>query len=130
MRATPILLVAFILLAATPAFAQYDAVYPSEHYDVRVTTVAKGFDHPWGLAFLPDGAMLVTERDPGTIRLVEADGTVQPPLAGTPVVFAVGQGGMLDIAIDPDYATNKLIYFSYAEPGPGRWRYGGGAWRP
>ncbi len=119
MRATPILLVAFILLAATPAFAQYDAVYPSEHYDVRVTTVAKGFDHPWGLAFLPDGAMLVTERDPGTIRLVEADGTVQPPLAGTPVVFAVGQGGMLDIAIDPDYATNKLIYFSYAEPGPG-----------
>jgi glucose/arabinose dehydrogenase len=83
-------------------------------YDVRVETVASGLEHPWSLVFLPDGAMLVTER-PGAIRLVTADGRVSDPLAGTPPVAAVNQGGMLDIALDPDFEANGLVYMAYAE---------------
>lgn len=115
MRQTLSILI-ILLLAATPAAAQ---TFKTEHYDVKLSVVADGLDHPWGMAFLPDGAILVTERDPGTIRIVGADGTVQPPLAGTPEAYTSGQGGMLDVAIDPDFAINNLIYFSYAEPGDG-----------
>ncbi len=86
--------------------------------DIRVETVAAGLDHPWGLAFLPDGRMLVTER-PGRLRIVTADGEIGAPVAGGPVVFAQGQGGLLDVALDPDFAGNRLVYLSYAEPGPG-----------
>lgn len=81
-------------------------------------TVAGGLEHPWGLAFLPDGGMLVTER-PGRLRLVSPDGKVSAPLAGVPEVFAQGQGGLLDVALDPDFANNRLVYLSYAEPGAG-----------
>jgi glucose/arabinose dehydrogenase len=75
-------------------------------------------DTPWALAFLPDGAVLVTERD-GPIRVVEANGTIGEPLAGTPEVYDSGQGGMLDVAVDPNFAETSLIYFSYSEPGDG-----------
>ncbi|MDP6343330.1 MAG: PQQ-dependent sugar dehydrogenase [Alphaproteobacteria bacterium] len=92
--------------------------YPSEHYELRVVTVARGLEYPWGLAFLPDGSMLVTER-PGRLRLVGADGELSPPLAGVPTVRASGQGGLLDVALDPDFGTNETIYLSYAEPGNG-----------
>ncbi|WNK00769.1 PQQ-dependent sugar dehydrogenase [Thalassospiraceae bacterium LMO-JJ14] len=109
-------LIGILLLAAQPAAAQ---TFKTEHYDVKLSVVADGLDHPWGMAFLPDGAILVTERDPGTIRIVEPDGKVRQPLANTPRAFTSGQGGMLDVAIDPDYSENKLIYFSYAEPGEG-----------
>jgi len=85
---------------------------------IRVTTVARGLEHPWGLEFLPDGRMLVTER-PGRLRIVDAAGTISPPLAGVPAVFAVGQGGLLDVAISPDFATDRLVYLSFAEPGDG-----------
>lgn len=111
-----------ILLAFCTLFAINQAnaqTFTSEHYDLKLSVIADGLDHPWGLAFLPDGAMLVTERDPGTIRIVAKDGTVQPPFAGTPMVYTEGQGGMLDVAIDPDFKNNNLIYFSYAEPGDG-----------
>jgi glucose/arabinose dehydrogenase len=80
-----------------------------------VVTVAGGLNHPWGLAFLPDGRMLVTER-PGRLRIVSADGALSVPLTGLPAVEARGQGGLLDIALDPGFATNGLIYWSYAEP--------------
>ena len=89
--------------------------------EIIVETVASGLEHPWGLAFLPDGAMLVTER-PGNIRLIAPDGTVSNPLAGTPDVAARGQGGLLDIALDPAFAQNRTLYITYAEP-----RRGGGA---
>ncbi|WP_019400391.1 MULTISPECIES: PQQ-dependent sugar dehydrogenase [unclassified Chelatococcus] len=89
--------------------------------EIVVETVASGLAHPWGLAFLPDGAMLVTER-PGNIRRISADGTVSNPLAGTPDVAARGQGGLLDIALDPGFASNRTLYLTYAEP-----RRGGGA---
>jgi glucose/arabinose dehydrogenase len=85
---------------------------------VRVEIVARGLDHPWALEFLPDGRMLVTER-PGRLRIVGASGRISPPLAGVPKVQASGQGGLLDVALDPDFGANRLIYLSYAEPGEG-----------
>jgi glucose/arabinose dehydrogenase len=85
---------------------------------VRVTTIAEGLEHPWGLAFLPDGRMLVTER-PGRLRVVTRDGKVSAPVKGVPSVFAVGQGGLLDVALDPAFDANRLVYLSYAEPGEG-----------
>jgi glucose/arabinose dehydrogenase len=86
---------------------------------VRVETVARGLEHPWALAFLPDGRMLVTER-PGWVRIVEPDGRLSEPLAGVPRVQARGQGGLLDIALDPRFVDNGLVYLAYAEPGEGR----------
>jgi glucose/arabinose dehydrogenase len=80
--------------------------------------VASGLEHPWSLAFLPDGRILVTER-PGRLRLVTGDGKVSEPIAGVPAVYAVGQGGLLDVVLDPDFAENSTIYLSYAEPGDG-----------
>jgi glucose/arabinose dehydrogenase len=79
-----------------------------------VETVVGGLAHPWGLAFLPDGSMLVTER-PGRLRVVSG-GVLSPPVAGVPAVQAAGQGGLLDVALDPNFATNRLVYLSYAEP--------------
>ncbi|BCL75243.1 hypothetical protein JHS3_09790 [Jeongeupia sp. HS-3] len=78
------------------------------------TTVARGLDHPWGLAFLPDGRMLVTER-PGRLRIVSAAGELSAPVAGVPGVYASGQGGLLDVVLDPKFADNRLVYLSYAE---------------
>jgi aldose sugar dehydrogenase len=87
--------------------------------DVRTAVVARGLVNPWGLAFLPDGRMLVTER-PGRMRIVDADGRPGKPLAGLPPVDSGGQGGLLDVVLDPDFARNHLVYWSYAEPGEGR----------
>jgi aldose sugar dehydrogenase len=85
----------------------------------EVVTVASGLEHPWSLAFMPDGRMLVTER-PGRLRLVSADGrTVSPPIAGLPAVVAEGQGGLFDVALAPDFSTSRRVYLSYAEPGTG-----------
>jgi aldose sugar dehydrogenase len=85
---------------------------------VRGETVARGLSNPWGLEFLPDGRILVTER-PGRLRIVERDGRVGAPLAGVPAVQASSQGGLLDVALDPQFASNRLVYLSYAEPGAG-----------
>jgi glucose/arabinose dehydrogenase len=84
---------------------------------VRAETVARGLEHPWGLAFLPDGRMLVTER-PGRLRSVDREGRVSDAIGGVPAVVARGQGGLLDVAIDSRFAENRLVYLSYAEPGP------------
>ncbi|HZI79389.1 MAG TPA: PQQ-dependent sugar dehydrogenase [Vicinamibacterales bacterium] len=84
-----------------------------------VVTVTEGLVNPWGLAFLPNGKMLVTER-PGRLRVVSADGKqTSEPVAGLPAVDARGQGGLLDVSLDPAFATNQLIYWSYAEPRDG-----------
>jgi aldose sugar dehydrogenase len=85
---------------------------------VRVETIARGLEHPWALEFLPDGRLLVTER-PGRVRIVEWDGRLSAPLADVPRVQARGQGGLLDVALDPRFADNRLVYLSYAEPGEG-----------
>ena len=80
--------------------------------------MASGLEHPWGLAFLPDGRILVTER-PGRLRVVERDGRLSQPLTGVPQVAAQGQGGLLDVAIDPQFNENRLVYLSFSEPGDG-----------
>jgi glucose/arabinose dehydrogenase len=82
---------------------------------VKVETFAKGLVHPWGLAFLPDGRLLVTER-PGRLRLISKQGELAPAISGVPDVYASGQGGLLDVALAPDFANSQLIYLSYAEP--------------
>ena len=84
----------------------------------KVTDVARGLERPWGMAFLPDGRLLVTER-PGRLRIVGRDGSVSAPLTGVPRVYARGQGGLLDVALDPKFNENRIIYLSYAEPGEG-----------
>ena len=96
-------------------------VFHSSAGDLVVQTAAKELDHPWALAFLPDGRMLVTER-PGRMRIVGRDGTPSPALAGVPQVFASGQGGLLDVVLDRGFAQNHAIYFCYAEPAEGRAR--------
>lgn len=80
-----------------------------------VEVIAKGLVHPWGLQFLPDGRMLVTER-PGRLRLVTMDGVISDPVKGVPEVVARGQGGLLDVALAADYSSSGLIFLSYAEP--------------
>lgn len=82
------------------------------------TVVASGLVHPWGLALLPDGNWLVTER-PGRLRIVTSEGQVGAPVAGLPVVDARGQGGLLDVVVGPDFARDRMIYWSYAEPREG-----------
>ncbi|OYW94095.1 MAG: glucose dehydrogenase [Caulobacterales bacterium 32-67-6] len=103
----------------TPAFAgQTRAPEVSADVAYEVVTVAEGLDKPWAIAFLPDGRMLVTEK-PGRLRIITAAGEVSEPVTGLPEVDARGQGGLLDVALDPDYAETKLIYWSYAQPQEG-----------
>jgi aldose sugar dehydrogenase len=83
---------------------------------VRPEVVAGGLQSPWAVAFLPQGRFLVTER-PGTMRVVEADGRVRPPLAGLPAIAAGGQGGLLDVLLDGDFARNRTLFFCFSEPG-------------
>jgi glucose/arabinose dehydrogenase len=85
---------------------------------LKPVTVARGLQNPWGLAFLPDGRMLVTER-PGRMRVVAPGGELGAPLAGLPKIEVGGQGGLLDVAVDPQFASNALVYWSYSEPGDG-----------
>ena len=107
---------ALSLVPVAPVSAQQ--ILKSETGDLRVETIASGLSNPWGLAFLPDGRMLVTER-PGRVRIVARDGTLSAPLAGVPNVLATNQGGLLDVALDRDFAKNGTIYFCYSDPVPG-----------
>ena len=107
---------AAILAAAGTAAGQ--EVVQSRQATFRVETLAEGLEHPWGLAHLPEGGILITER-PGRLRLYK-DGALQAePVAGVPEVVARGQGGLLDVALHPDFADNGLVYLSYAGAGEG-----------
>jgi glucose/arabinose dehydrogenase len=87
----------------------------AEQHKIRVTVVTKGLSHPWAIAFLPDGNMLVTER-PGRIRIIR-NGVLDPtPIAGVPRVRTDGNGGLMDVALHPEFATNRLVYFTYTKP--------------
>jgi glucose/arabinose dehydrogenase len=102
-----------------PAFAgQNRAPVNRSNVAFDVVTVAEKLENPWALAFLPAGKMLVTER-PGRLRVIAADGTLSAPVSGLPAVDARGQGGLLDVTLDPAFAKNGLIYWSYAEPQEG-----------
>ena len=116
---------AFLIFACTVA-----PTYASAHLTkapaqvtkriIKLETIAKGLNHPWGMAFLPGGRLLVTER-PGRMRIISKDGKLSKPLQGVPAVYRSEQGGLLDVALGPDFATSGMIYFSYAEPrGRGR----------
>lgn len=94
---------------AAAVHAQADAVDTPE---LRVETLAEGFDHPWDIAFLPEGALLITERS-GQLRRVAADGAVSEPVTGVPAVFAENQSGLLDVLLHPDFAQNRQLYLSY-----------------
>lgn len=109
---------AVLALLAVPVLALAEQFLVTQAGPVEIQTFVKGLEHPWGLAFLPDGRMLVTER-PGRLRLVSQGGWLSEPISGVPEVFVQGQGGLLDVALDPDFAANHLIYLSYAEPGAG-----------
>lgn len=92
-------------------------VFHSERHTFRVATVVEGLEFPWGIAFLPGGDILVTER-PGRLRVIRGGELDPEPVAGVPEVWANGQGGLLDVALHPDFATNRLVYLSYSKPGP------------
>lgn len=87
----------------------------SERTSFALVEVVAGLQHPWGLAFLPDGDMLVTER-PGRLRRIGRGGSVSAPIAGVPEVYADGQAGLLDVALSPGFASDRLVYLAFAEP--------------
>ena len=92
--------------------------FQTEKHAIAVSTFAGGLGRPWGIAFLPKGGMLVTEKG-GDLRRISPDGRVFPPIGGMPAVDARDQGGLLDIALHPAFGQNRLIYWSFSEPGAG-----------
>ncbi|MGL4973917.1 MAG: PQQ-dependent sugar dehydrogenase, partial [Bosea sp. (in: a-proteobacteria)] len=118
MRLIPSLFCSVALIASlalgSSAQAQTPQRFPSSAGELTVETVATGLVNPWGLAFLPDGRMLVTER-PGRLRLVSTDGRLSPAISGVPSVAARQQGGLLDVVIAPDFASSRMVYLSFAE---------------
>lgn len=109
-------ILAVVMAAAGPASAAAQD-FATSAGRLRAEVVATGLDHPWSLAFLPDGGLLVSER-PGRLRIVR-DGRLGPPVDGVPAVWARGQGGLLDVVTAPDFAETGRIYLSYSKPGPG-----------
>ncbi len=104
------------LICALPASAE--DFFETQELPIRVESFAAGLNHPWGIAFLPDGGMLITERS-GNLRHVTSRGDVSAPIDGVPDVVARGQGGLLDVTLHPDFADNRLVYWSYSEAGDG-----------
>lgn len=101
------------LLALATACAAAPDLYRSTYADFRLETVASGLDHPWSLAFLPDGSMLVTERA-GRLRLIRNGQLQAAPIAGVPELVVAGQGGLLDVVLHPEFSDNQLLFLSYA----------------
>ena len=118
LRSATALVAGFFLIAASMTVMAKETTIESKDGPIKVEVVADGLDQPWGMAFLPDGRLLVTEK-PGTLRIVAKDGTVSDPLKGVPEVIGNGQGGLLDVALDPKFDANGLVYLSYSEPGDG-----------
>ena len=106
-----------LALLASPTLAAAQEAFASSAGPLRVETVAEGLEHPWAMAFLPDGRLLVTER-PGALRIVDR-GRVSAPLDGIPEVWEAGQGGLLDVALARDFAQSGVLFLSYAEPAEG-----------
>ena len=103
------------LFPAAMAIASSLLAPGAQAQEVRADIVASGLQNPWALAFLPDGRFLVTER-PGRLRLLAADGATSGTVAGLPEIAAGGQGGLLDVVTDSDFARNRTLYFCYSEP--------------
>jgi len=106
---------AALLAAAVPAQARAQTqAPPATQGQAQVTQLAGGLEHPWSLAFLPDGSLLITERA-GRLRRLDAQAMLSPPLQGVPQVHAQGQGGLFDVVLSPGFARDRLVYLSYAE---------------
>ena len=120
MRATAVFAAALVAAcsAGTPSQAE-DRVIATQAGPLELATVVEGLEHPWSLAFLPEGRMLVSER-PGRLRIVAPEGGLSAPLAGVPEVYAKRQGGLLDVVPDPGFADNRKIYLAYSEPADGK----------
>lgn len=112
--------VALLAVVASPVVAQ---TIESSAGPLTATVITEGLDHPWGLEFLPDGRIIVTERS-GQVRII-ADGVAGEPIAGVPAVFNEGEGGLLDIALAPDFAESGRLYLAYVEPAEGAGRQRG-----
>jgi len=106
-----------VLLTSNSPNAQEVVYSPSSLGTLKITTVVKNLANPWGMAFLPDGRILITER-PGRLRIF-SQGQISSAVTGTPAVYNQGQGGLLDVAIDPNFSLNQWIYLTYAEAGTG-----------
>src|SRR6187401_1204151 len=113
LRATFLLGGAALMLMSQLSHAD-ERVIDTKQGSIKVETVTDGLDHPWGMQFLPDGRLLVTER-PGRLRIVAKDGDLSPPIVGVPDVVDSGQGGLLDVALSPDFAKSGLIFLSFSE---------------
>ena len=110
-----LLLLGLLIITLTSVIVHSASIYESEKARFRVVSLVSGLVHPWSLAFLPDGDLLITER-PGRLRVVRLGHLLEVPIAGVPVVAAVGQGGLLDVVLHPDFATNRLLCLSYNRP--------------
>lgn len=108
-----------LLSAAASVAAQDESLQTKKGYSVKVQKLKGGLNHPWGMAFLPDGRLLITERNTGRLYLLGTDHQLSKPLEGVPSVYAHGQGGLMDVALDPNYPRNRYVYLSYAKPGEG-----------
>lgn len=106
-----------LMLSGAAANAQQARTIETRSGPVQVEVLAQSLQNPWGMAFLDKERMLVTER-PGRLRIVTLKGEISAPLKGVPQVFARGQGGLLDVALSPDFSKDRLVYLSFAEPGP------------
>ena len=115
-----IIIIAVTSAVSLPALAQAPRSPTPKPIEasIRVTTVAQGLQRPWGLALLPDGRMLVTEKS-GQLRIVERDGRLSEPLSGVPEVVTGGQGGLLDVELSLTFGQDRFVYLSYSEPGEG-----------
>ena len=114
-RASALGIAACGVLAGAPAQLAAQEVYNSQLHPFRVVTVVDGLVNPWSMAWLPNGDMLVTER-PGRLRIVRAGKLLPDAVPGVPAVRVVGQGGLQDVVVHPNFATNKLVYLSFAKP--------------
>ena len=114
---TAALIGALPAIVIPPAHAA-DPVYATEKGRIAVATVTDRLTQPWGIDFLPDGRMIVTEKA-GRLRIVTPEGKISEPVSGLPTIDDSGQGGLLDITLHPQFASNRLVYLSFSEPGPG-----------
>ncbi len=112
-------ILALTAVLAAGAAGAAEPTFPGSAGNIAVETIAGGLVHPWSLAFLPDGRMLVTER-PGRMRIVTRNGQLSPPLGGIPKVFAQSQAGLMDVVLARDFNRSHTIFVCYAEPV--RWR--------
>ena len=111
-------LATFVFAGSALALEQVDTIKTRKGVNLRVEKVADGLNHPWGMVFLPDGRLLVTERNTGNLYILDTDNTLSEALDGLPRVWANGQGGLMDVALHPDFRKNSLVCLSYAKPGP------------